>query len=139
MILFIKKISRGNNIRIAFPSVIFVPRREASGHLPLCGDVIIRGVMPPQLSPVLDVRRRLERIASEAKMSLADLAVRFILSLEGVCCLVMGLETIEQLQDNLKIFTQGPLKSGLLHDVLETVPQLPDNVIVPSLWPKCGS
>ena len=90
----------------------------------------------PQLAPVIEVRKRLEKIAAEAGLSLADLAVRFVMGLEGADCLVMGLETLEQLQANLKVFAHGPLNPGLMRAVMEAVPQLPDNVIVPALWPK---
>ena len=37
-------------------SVLSVPRREASGHLPLCGDVIIPDIMPS--APPLRIRLR---------------------------------------------------------------------------------
>ena len=94
--------------------------------------------IPAELAAVIAVRRRLEQLAANANMSLAQLAARFVMSLEGVSCLVLGLETIDQLQANLKLFRHGPLSEELLHDVLEAVPQLPDSVIVPSLWPKNG-
>lgn len=92
--------------------------------------------MPPHLMPVIDVRRRLEQMAGRANMSLADLAVRFVLSLDGVDCLVMGLETIAQLQKNIKLFAQGPLKAELRDEILKSVPQLPDQILMPSLWPS---
>jgi aryl-alcohol dehydrogenase-like predicted oxidoreductase len=92
--------------------------------------------IPAELAAVIEVRRRLEQLANKAKMSLAEMAARFVMSLEGVASLVLGLETIDQLQANLQLFGQGSLSEELLHDVLETVPQLPDGVIVPSLWPK---
>lgn len=92
--------------------------------------------IPAELSAVIDVRRRLEQLAKKANMNLAEIAARFVMSLEGVACLVLGLETIDQLQANLKLFEQGALSEELLHDILKTVPQLPDSVIVPSLWPK---
>lgn len=91
--------------------------------------------IPAQLAPVIEVRRRLEKIAAGAGMGLADLAVRFVMGLEGADCLVMGLETLEQLQANLKVFAQGPLGPELMRAVMDAVPQLPDNVIVPFLWP----
>lgn len=92
--------------------------------------------MPAELLPVIDVRRRLETLAEKANMNLVELAARFVMSLEGTSCLVMGLETMAQLQANLDLFAQGPLSSDLLRDVFEAVPQLPESVLVPSLWPK---
>jgi len=92
--------------------------------------------MPAELSAVMETRRRLEQIAAKANMSLAELAACFVMSLEGASCLVMGLETLEQLQDNLKLFEQESLSAELFRNIFENVPQLPDNVIVPHLWPK---
>ena len=92
--------------------------------------------IPAELAAVIDVRRRLEQLAEKMNMNLAELAARFVMSLEGAACLVLGLETIDQLQTNLKLFEQGSLSEALLHDILENVPQLPDSVIVPSLWLK---
>ena len=92
--------------------------------------------MPAELSPVIEVRRRLEQLAAKANMSLIELAARFVMSLEGVDCLVLGLETNEQLQANLKLFEQPSLSPELLRDIFETVPQLPEKIIVPYLWPK---
>lgn len=92
--------------------------------------------IPPELADIIGVRRHLNEIAGGAGMSLGELAVRFILSLEGIHCLIVGLETIEQLQANLKMFAQGPLPADLLATVLDAVPQLPDRILVPSLWSK---
>ncbi len=90
--------------------------------------------IPAELRAVIEVRRRLEQLAVKSKLSLSELAARFIMSLEGVYCLVMGLETIEQLRDNLMLFAQGPLDSGLLDEIYKAVPQLPDVVLKPWLW-----
>ncbi len=92
--------------------------------------------VPTALSAVIEVRRRLEQLAIKADMNLAEIAVRFVMSLESVSCLVLGLETIDQLQANLKLFEQGSLDAKLLQDIRKVVPQLPDSVIVPALWPK---
>lgn len=90
----------------------------------------------PELSAVINPRRGLERLAARANMSLAELAARFVMSLEGVSCLVIGVETFSQLQADLKLFAQGPLSSELLQDVFNADPRLPESVIVPFFWPK---
>ena len=92
--------------------------------------------MPGGLQGVLTARRRLEKIVGQAGLGLAELAVRFVMSIGGVCSLVMGLETEEQLRENLRLFEQGPLELELAREVLESVPHLPDSILVPSLWPK---
>jgi len=90
----------------------------------------------PEHNPVIEVRRRLGEIARESGLTLTALAARFVMSLEGVYCLVMGLETIEQLQDNLKLFEHGLLGSAVMDKIMKAVPLLPDIVLMPWLWPK---
>jgi aryl-alcohol dehydrogenase-like predicted oxidoreductase len=92
--------------------------------------------LPEQLKPVISVRRVLEQTARKEKMSLAELAARFVMSLDGVHCLVMGMETLEQLKENIALFDEGPLEVQLRDEILESVLVLPDEVIVPALWPK---
>jgi aryl-alcohol dehydrogenase-like predicted oxidoreductase len=110
---------------------LFVRSVYLQGLLFLAEDKIL-----PELRPVIEVQRRLEQIALKSKLSLSELAARFVMSLEGVYCLVMGLETIEQLRDNLKLFAGGPLDQGVLDEIMKAVPLLPDQVLMPWLWPK---
>jgi aryl-alcohol dehydrogenase-like predicted oxidoreductase len=92
--------------------------------------------LPPELAEALPVRRRLEALAAEAGMGLDELAVRYVLGLEGVTCGVVGIETLDQMRQNLVIFAKGPLDSEL-HQAAETaVPDLPDKILMPSQWSR---
>lgn len=96
--------------------------------------------MPAALQAIAPVRRRLEAIAGEGGMSLAELALRAMLSEEGVTCLLTGVETVEQVRENLEMFDRGPLPVDLLAAIEAAVPELPEALITPALWsPRPGS
>ena len=67
-------------------------------------------------------------LAAEAGMSLAEMAVRYVLALEGVMCGVVGVETVAQMKDNIAIFNKGPLDDSLMKAVIPAVPDLPTPV-----------
>ncbi len=90
----------------------------------------------PELAGVIPTRRRLETLAAEAGMSLGELAVRYVLSLDGVTCGVVGIETVEQMRQNLAIFAKGPLDAELRQRVEAAVPELPDKILMPNQWSK---
>jgi aryl-alcohol dehydrogenase-like predicted oxidoreductase len=90
----------------------------------------------PGLAVVLPVLRRLRVLAADAGMTLAELAARYVLGLEGVCCGVVGVETVEQMRKNVEIFNKGPLDASLMKAVITAVPDLPDTVLMPNKWPQ---
>jgi aryl-alcohol dehydrogenase-like predicted oxidoreductase len=85
---------------------------------------------------VIPVRRALESIAREAGMGLAELAVRYALSLPGVTCLVIGAETARQVRENAACFERGPLDGALCARVEAAVPDLPETILFPGHWAK---
>lgn len=93
------------------------------------------GDIPEPLRPVVPVRRALEQLAADAGMSLAELAVRHMLGVPGVTSLVMGVETVAQVEANVALFDRGPLTTDLDAAIEAAVTGLADLVITPSLWP----
>jgi aryl-alcohol dehydrogenase-like predicted oxidoreductase len=90
----------------------------------------------PGLGQVLPVLQGLRDLAAQAGMSLAELAVRYVLSLEGVTCGVVGVETVEQMKQNIAIFNKGPLDADMMKAVLAVVPDLPETILMPNKWPN---
>ncbi|MBC8113282.1 MAG: aldo/keto reductase [Candidatus Saccharimonas sp.] len=91
--------------------------------------------IPPELRDVVPVRRKLELLAGEAGLSLAELALRYMLSQGGIMCVITGVETVAQVRDNLAIFDRGPLPTDLLAAIDAVSIELPETTITPSLWP----
>jgi hypothetical protein len=90
----------------------------------------------PEHAPVIPVRRALQAIAGDAGMGLAELAVRYLLGLEGVVSLVVGVETVEQVKENVGLFARGPLPQDVRALVERAVPDLPDTILFPGAWSK---
>jgi aryl-alcohol dehydrogenase-like predicted oxidoreductase len=89
----------------------------------------------PGIAAVVPVLQRLRALAAEAGMGLAELAVRYVLGLEGVTCGVVGVETVDQMRQNVAIFERGPLDAGMMKAVIAAVPDLPDSILMPNKWP----
>jgi aryl-alcohol dehydrogenase-like predicted oxidoreductase len=90
----------------------------------------------PELSEVIPVLRNLRTLAQQAGMSLAELAVRYVLSLDGVTSVVIGVETLQQMKDNLLLFGKGPLSDDLVRAIDKAVPNLSDQILMPNRWSK---
>lgn len=90
--------------------------------------------VPSRLRAVVTVRRRLAVLARSAGITLAELAVRYILAQDGVACVVVGAETAEQVRQNIAMAAQGPLPTDLVEAVDAAGPDLPAAVITPRLW-----
>lgn len=94
------------------------------------------GDIPPELAAVIPVRRRLELLAAEAGMTVAELALRYALTLPGVTSVVVGVETVAQMQANIELCSRGPLEPSLLEAIEAAVPDLGDNILMPNRWPN---
>ncbi|MDD4019190.1 MAG: aldo/keto reductase [Kiritimatiellae bacterium] len=88
----------------------------------------------PGLSGVIPVRRSLERIALEAGCTMPELCMRYVLSNPAVTSVLTGVDTAEQLRENLRLAALGPLPEDVLGRVRECVPVLPESLVRPALW-----
>jgi len=105
--------------------------------------VYLQGLIPqpeadilPELADLIPVRRRLEGLAKEAGITITELALRFVMGLEGVASVLTGVETLAQMRENLALANRGPLPADLQAAVHAAVPDLEDCLIVPRLWSK---
>jgi len=88
----------------------------------------------PGLADVIPVRRRLEGIARKAGCTMAGLCVRYVLSNPAVTSVLTGVDTAEQMCENLRLAALGPLPADVLGRVRECVPDLPESLVRPALW-----
>ena len=98
--------------------------------------VMPEDVIPPALHEVVPVRRRLATIAHEAGMTLAELALRYMLAQEGVTCVLTSVETVAQVRENIALFEHGPLAADMVKTVDAAVTELPEMVLTPGQWPN---
>lgn len=92
--------------------------------------------IPENLSVVAPVLARLRRLAEDAGMNLAELAMRYVLGIEGLTSVLVGVDTVEQMQQNLSLFEHGALGVELMQAVDDIVPVLDDCVLMPNKWKR---
>ena len=114
-----------------------IVRRAEAGLQTFFRSVYLQGllVMPPErIAPPLDGvipwRRKLESFG----MPLKELCFRYLLSIPGKNSVLFGVDTPEQLRENLALARSGALPPDLYRAVKEAVPLLPEKLIRPSLW-----
>lgn len=136
---------------LQIPASVLDPRHRRAGSFAAaadrCVDVFVRSVylqglllmpepeVPEALRSVVPARRALESVARAAGMTLAELAVRHMLGVPGVTSLVMGVDTVEHMRQNLSLFARGPLDVEVEAVIEQAVPDLPEAILTPALWP----
>ena len=90
--------------------------------------------IPDKLRGILPERQRLTSIAEDSGLSLMELALRYTLTLPGITSVLTGVETLEQVEQNLLTFARGRLSEDILSAIHQDVTELPEVIITPSMW-----
>lgn len=90
----------------------------------------------PELADVIPARRSLQALAKQAGMTISELAVRYVLGIHGITSAVVGVDSVEQMGENIALFNKGPLARDLSAAVTEAVPDLPESILFPGKWSK---
>lgn len=88
------------------------------------------------LAAVVPVRRKLEALAREVECTMSELCMRYALSNPAITSVLTGVDTPEQLHENLRVAAAGPLSPDLLDRVRACVPELPESLVRPARWKK---
>ena len=142
--------AQGQASALQIPCNLLDPRHSRAGSIAAAAannvalfvrSVYLQGVLampvdqlPNHLHGLIPYITKLANLAAEAGMSLRELAVRVMLSHHGVTSLLVGVETVDQITENLTIFNHGSLPADLLAAVDSAIPELPAKLITPSLW-----
>jgi len=123
----------------------FWPAARKKGAHVFARSVYLQGLllMPeetvrPELSEVIPARRKLEAVAREAGLAWAELCMRYVLSNPAVTSVLTGVDTAEQLCENLRLAALGPLPEDVLRRVRECSSELPESLVRPALWNTRG-
>lgn len=108
---------------------IFIRSVYLQGLLAMAEDAI-----PNKLLGILQERRRLQSIAEDSGLSLMELALRYILSRPGITSVLTGVETLEQVEQNLVMFSKGRLSDDILSAIQLDATEVPEAIITPSMW-----
>jgi len=90
--------------------------------------------IPDYLSEVTPIIKSLKHLAVQAEMSLAEMAVRYVLGLDGVSALVMGVLDADQMRQDSMLVSKGPLDPVLIRTINEIVPSLSEEILLPGRW-----
>lgn len=85
------------------------------------------------MQPALDA---IGKLARHYDLSREALCVRYMLGVDGASSLLMGVETLDQLKENIALVGQGALPPDVHQHVMRTVPLLSADYLCPALWPK---
>jgi aryl-alcohol dehydrogenase-like predicted oxidoreductase len=106
---------------------------------------LLQGVLPssdPGVWPVVpgvDVPGLISTLARMAhdlgRRSVVDLCIGYVLGHRFVDGVVVGMETLAQLEDNLSLFTAPALDEGAVALVKGAVPRVPEALLDPARWP----
>ena len=88
----------------------------------------------PAFSCIIPIRRKIEGLAQAAGLKLPELLLRFVLTNPKISCVLVGVDSVEQLKQNLAIIERGPLADDLYQQILTTVPAFEEKIIRPGLW-----
>jgi len=90
--------------------------------------------VPSALAAALPARHRLQSLAGESGLSMAEMALRYVLSIDGVTSVLTGVENETQIRHNISIADRGPLPCDLMQAIQAAVPVLSEKVLSPKLW-----
>ncbi|MEP6914233.1 MAG: aldo/keto reductase [Acidobacteriota bacterium] len=91
---------------------------------------VLSGVDTPALISTLS------RLAHELRRgSVLDLCIAYVLGHQFVDGVVVGMETMAQLDDHLSVFAAPPLDAEELRLVKKVLPRVPETLLDPARWP----
>jgi aryl-alcohol dehydrogenase-like predicted oxidoreductase len=91
---------------------------------------------PPFLRGVIPARRELRGLADRLGISLAELAMRAMLGQPGVQAVVVGVESLAQVRENLRLAAKGGLPNDAREALESFQPGLPEFVVSPWEWDR---
>lgn len=121
----------------------FWSKAKAAGIKIFTRSVYLQGLllMPeeniiPHLQSLIPVRRELERLAEDSSMDMIELCMRYVLCNPAITSVLTGVDSSEQLKQNIELFNKGPLANNLLTKIKKLIPIFPPAIIRPIFWPK---
>ncbi|NLF62764.1 MAG: aldo/keto reductase [Lentisphaerae bacterium] len=112
--------------------------RAAQGRFSFIRSVYLQGLLlmpeervPAALAPLLPYRRKL----ADFGLPLKELCLRYLLTQPGENSVLTGVDTVDQLRENIRLAAAGPLPMDVFQAIKAVVPDLPETLIRPKCWP----
>lgn len=120
-------------------------RAKKRGLMVFARSIYLQGLvfMPPTLIPIRLGRAKkaldgLRQLADSHNMSISELCLRYVLSISEISSAVIGMESLKQLKENIKIASLGLLDRYILKDI-EKLRQMPSDLIDIRSWNQSSS
>lgn len=121
----------------------FLSRAHFRGVAVFVRSVFLQGLLlmepeevPAGLRDVLPFGQALRQMCAKTGRTAAELALQFGLRQNGVTSVLVGVETIAQMQENLRLFDVSPLGPAVIKEVGERFGSVPEPLLDPRQWPK---
>lgn len=85
------------------------------------------------VTSLLDTLRKF--IAKFDRTSLADLALAYVRAQDWIDGIVLGMGCLNQLQENVELYSRPPLTHDQCRQIEKALPEIPEQLINPALWP----
>lgn len=89
--------------------------------------------LPVHLKKAKQVLHNVHVLAKGCGMSVAELCLRYAFSVNEISSVVVGVASLQQLKEAVRIAALGPLEKGILREV-ESLPQMPADLIDVRSW-----
>lgn len=92
--------------------------------------------IPASLAPLLPAIASLSALRNQYGWSRQEFYLRYMLSVPGIDKIVIGVDSLAQLQDNMAVAARGPLPDAVCAEIRRHQRVLPDALICPSCWKR---
>ncbi len=91
--------------------------------------------VPPFLNDAKPIIRKIDDLCKKYRVSRIALAINFVKSFDAITHLVFGVDNLEQLKENIKIF-ESDFPSEIIGEISKEFENINANIVMPSLWVK---
>lgn len=104
---------------------------------------LLQGVLahPPEIWPVVrdfnnaECAKKLRGLTNKfGRKSVADLCLAYVRSLRWITGVVVGCDTLQQLEENLQLFSRPELSAEEIHELEHALPKAPEELLNPAKW-----
>lgn len=92
--------------------------------------------LPKSLEYAKNFLLKLRNLTENLKVNILKLAFLFVRDLPEITSLIIGIERVDQIEENLKMLKEEPLLKEIRDTIIEEFSEVPEKIINPSLWNK---
>lgn len=90
--------------------------------------------VPEYLKHAVPYLVKFEKITEKFHIDKAEMLIRFVLGERDIDFMVFGVDTKEQLRQNMEIAKKGALPDEIMQEIKDCFVDLEEGILIPSLW-----